>query len=74
MFVWNHLKTPVWAVEPMETTPYIGALISLVSKAEIRYEGILFTIDTKESNIALQNGASLARSAGAALCARLCTQ
>ncbi len=44
----------------METTPYIGASISLVSKAGIRYEGVLFTIDTKESNIALQNGAASA--------------
>mmetsp|Transcript_57694 Transcript_57694/g.182697 ORF Transcript_57694/g.182697 Transcript_57694/m.182697 type:complete len:177 (-) Transcript_57694:675-1205(-) len=35
--------------------PYIGSCISLVSKSEIRYEGILYTIDTKESNIALQN-------------------
>jgi hypothetical protein len=42
----------------METAPYIGASISLVSKAGIRYEGTLFTIDTKASNIALQNGAS----------------
>jgi hypothetical protein len=46
-------------------TPYIGASISLISKSEIRYEGILFTIDTKESNIALQNGA-LTRCAGRA--------
>ena len=44
-------------------TPYIGASISLISKSEIRYEGILFTIDTKDSNIALQNGALPARGA-----------
>jgi hypothetical protein len=44
-------------------TPYIGASISLISKSEIRYEGILFTIDTKESNIALQNGARAGRGA-----------
>eukprot|EP00239_Pterosperma_sp_CCMP1384_P002259 CAMPEP_0197845890 /NCGR_PEP_ID=MMETSP1438-20131217/2746_1 /TAXON_ID=1461541 /ORGANISM="Pterosperma sp., Strain CCMP1384" /LENGTH=559 /DNA_ID=CAMNT_0043457355 /DNA_START=168 /DNA_END=1848 /DNA_ORIENTATION=- len=34
---------------------YIGKTISLISRKEIRYEGTLFTIDTKESNIALQN-------------------
>ena len=51
----------LWAPFPrhaaMETTPYIGASISLVSKAGIRYEGTLFTIDTQQSNLALQNGA-----------------
>ncbi|KAK3232922.1 hypothetical protein CYMTET_56757 [Cymbomonas tetramitiformis] len=35
--------------------PYFGSTISLISKAEIRYEGILYTIDAKESNIALQD-------------------
>lgn len=35
---------------------YIGSLISLTSKSEIRYEGILYTVDTVNSNIALQDG------------------
>eukprot|EP00931_Biecheleriopsis_adriatica_P018655 TRINITY_DN12992_c0_g1_i1.p1 TRINITY_DN12992_c0_g1~~TRINITY_DN12992_c0_g1_i1.p1 ORF type:complete len:337 (+),score=93.00 TRINITY_DN12992_c0_g1_i1:230-1240(+) len=38
-----------------ESTPYIGSKISLVSNSEIRYEGILYTINSQESTIALQS-------------------
>ncbi|XP_038982858.1 protein decapping 5 isoform X2 [Phoenix dactylifera] len=34
---------------------YIGSLISLTSKAEIRYDGVLVSINPQESTIALQN-------------------
>lgn len=35
--------------------PYIGSRISLISKTDIRYEGFLFNIDTRQSMVALQS-------------------
>lgn len=41
--------------------PEIGSKISLISKADIRYEGKLFTVDPNECTIALSHGKSLLR-------------
>jgi hypothetical protein len=34
----------------------LGSKISLISKSEIRYEGILFTLNPNESTLALAKG------------------
>jgi hypothetical protein len=36
--------------------PELGSKISLISKADIRYEGRLFTVDPQECTIALSSG------------------
>ena len=36
--------------------PFIGASISLISKADVRYVGTLFNIDPGKATVALQNG------------------
>ena len=38
------------------SVPYIGSRMSLVSKAEIRYEGFLHEIDTQNTTVTLKNG------------------
>ena len=39
-------------------TPFIGSKLSLISKAEIRYEGILYAVDTKDATVTLSKGKS----------------
>lgn len=52
----HYMPPPPQPVAPAAPgVPYIGARISLISNTFIRYEGTLYTIDTKESTVALQN-------------------
>ncbi|EME29027.1 uncharacterized protein Gasu_35960 [Galdieria sulphuraria] len=53
----RNTQIPQWAPTSSQTlaAPYIGARVSLISNSEIRYEGTLVDIDTKESTLSLQN-------------------
>jgi hypothetical protein len=41
---------------PVGPMQFLGSKIQLISKSDIRYEGILYTIDTEQSSVALANG------------------
>lgn len=36
--------------------PYLGSTITLLSQAEVRYVGTLYTIDSEKSQVVLTNG------------------
>ena len=40
------------------TDRYIGSKISLISKAQIRYEGILFAINSTDATVSVSKGIS----------------
>lgn len=44
------------ADEAASGVPLVGSRISLISKKNIRYEGVLYNINTSDASLALQNG------------------
>lgn len=45
-----------WSITMSSSRPYIGCRIALISKAQNRYEGLLYTIDRVNSTVVLAKG------------------
>jgi len=44
---------------PNMANSFVAWLISLIARVEIRYEGVSYTVDSENDNIALRNGVML---------------
>lgn len=58
-FQFQKNTAPIWAMATVASKAadsYIGSLICLITKSDIRYEGFLFHLDALESTIGLRNG------------------